>query len=82
MLSVWCCILLAVRNATRQWQAGVWAGLLGLLGSAPAGAQAVTGASAALPFRFEQPRQRKARLPFEFQRNLIIVAAHLNGQGP
>ncbi|HEX8427128.1 aspartyl protease family protein [Hymenobacter sp.] len=35
-----------------------------------------------LAFRFVRPGQRKVRIPFEFQRNLIIVQAHLNGQGP
>ena len=33
-------------------------------------------------FRFVKAGQRKIRMPFEFQRNLIIVQAHLNGQGP
>ena len=35
-----------------------------------------------LAFRFVKPGQRKIRMPFEFQRNLIILQAHLNGQGP
>lgn len=35
-----------------------------------------------LPFRLSKPRQKQTRLRFEFQRNLIIVAASLNGAGP
>lgn len=60
-----------------------WSGvLIGLLLLGPAGAHGQLLAAEALPFRFEHARRRQARLPFEFQRNLIIVAAHLNGQGP
>lgn len=33
-------------------------------------------------FAFVQPGQRQVRLPFSTQRNLIIVAAQLNGRGP
>ncbi len=33
-------------------------------------------------FRFEKLKEHKVRVPFEFQRNLIIVQAHLNGKGP
>ncbi|QNE38734.1 hypothetical protein F1C16_03775 [Hymenobacter sp. NBH84] len=33
-------------------------------------------------FRFERPRARRISLPFLLQRNLVIVSARLNGQGP
>lgn len=33
-------------------------------------------------FRFERARTRRISLPFLLQRNLIIVSARLNGQGP
>ncbi|GAA4355057.1 hypothetical protein GCM10023185_17560 [Hymenobacter saemangeumensis] len=33
-------------------------------------------------FVFEKPKQKKARLYFQSQRNLIVVSAHLNGAGP
>ena len=33
-------------------------------------------------FHFQRLGQRKIRMPFEFQRNLIILQVHLNGQGP
>lgn len=33
-------------------------------------------------FRFERARTRRIQVPFLLQRNLIVVSAHLNGQGP
>ena len=57
-----------------------WLLICAATGGWPATAQAQ--AQASLPFHFERPRQKRARLPFEFQRNLIIVQASLNGKGP
>ena len=34
------------------------------------------------PFQFESPRQRRKHIPFEIQRNLLVVSATLNGYGP
>jgi hypothetical protein len=81
----WICIF---RLLSRSWPAGAARLLLwGLLsvGEGPALAQSAAvpaPAGEALPFRFENPRRRHMRLPFEFQRNLIIVQASLNGLGP
>lgn len=35
-----------------------------------------------VPFRFRNPRTQRAVVPMQLQRNLLIVSAHLNGQGP
>ena len=52
-----------------------------LLGLLPAAARAqLPGAKPA--FQFQRPTQRKVRVPFNFQRNLIIIEVFLNGQGP
>ena len=51
-------------------------GLLGALLSRPAHAQA------SQPFEFARPRARRAEFTFISQRNLIVVAARLNGRGP
>ncbi|SNC60124.1 Aspartyl protease [Hymenobacter gelipurpurascens] len=34
------------------------------------------------PFRFENPKQTKVRVPAFMQRNLVIIPVQLNGQGP
>jgi predicted aspartyl protease len=52
--------------------------LLLLCGSA-AGVRAQTVAG---PFHFLHPNKRRVRLPFQQQRNFIIVSAKLNGTGP
>jgi predicted aspartyl protease len=51
-------------------------GLLSSVGSAQPGPVAVPA------FTFSKPSQHEARMPFSAQRNLIIIAAHLNGRGP
>ncbi|RZK46780.1 MAG: hypothetical protein EOO59_18765, partial [Hymenobacter sp.] len=53
------------------------AGLLGLLLLSQAG-----WAQPSQVFQFARPRAKHATLKFDIQRNLIIVAARLNGQGP
>jgi predicted aspartyl protease len=53
--------------------------LLGLLSSV---GSAQPGPVAAPAFAFTKPGQHKARLSFSAQRNLIIIAARLNGRGP
>jgi len=65
----------------RSWPAGaIWLMLWGLLSLWGTNVQAQP--TEELPFRFEDPRRRHIRLPFEFQRNLIIVRVSLNGLGP
>ncbi|MCC2546681.1 aspartyl protease family protein [Hymenobacter sp. BT175] len=34
------------------------------------------------PYTFERNGTRRVKMPFEFQRNLIVVPVYLNGQGP
>ena len=61
----------------RGW--GAFLGLLaGLLISLEASAQLATPT----PFRFKHARTRRISLPVELQRNLLIISAQLNGQGP
>ncbi|UYZ63605.1 aspartyl protease family protein [Hymenobacter weizhouensis] len=50
---------------------------LGLLAAGPARAQTPPPA-----FRFERAGARQARVPFQIQRNLMVVEATINGQGP
>jgi hypothetical protein len=53
--------------------------LLGLLGSVgSAQPRPVAGPA----FTFNKPNQHETQLPFSTQRNLIIIAAYLNGRGP
>ncbi|WBA43612.1 aspartyl protease family protein [Hymenobacter canadensis] len=69
----WFCFLLLL---LRVAPAGVC--LVLLLGAASgARAQSLEG-----PFRLENSGRRQVRLPFYFQRNLIIVEVKLNGEGP
>lgn len=56
--------------------------LLGLLGLLSSVGHAQPGPAAPPAFAFVRPNQREARLPFAAPRNLIIVAAYLNGRGP
>jgi predicted aspartyl protease len=56
------------------------AGLVGLLSLAPACAQAAAGPAAT--FVLTHRNRHQTRFDFIAQRNLIIVAARLNGQGP
>jgi hypothetical protein len=66
---------------SRWWPGWQWCSLVVLLVLLPAWGRAqVPGTTPA--FRFEKPKERKVRVPFEFQRNLVIVQAHLNGKGP
>ncbi|WP_210519951.1 aspartyl protease family protein [Hymenobacter terricola] len=61
----------------QEWKRLVIAPVLGLLGSlASATAQPVA------PFHLLSPQQRQVSLPYQAQRNLIIISARLNGQGP
>jgi len=53
--------------------------LLGLLSSV---GNAQPGPAPAPAFAFTRPGQQEAHLPFSSQRNLIIIAARLNGRGP
>jgi hypothetical protein len=53
------------------------AGLLGLLLLSQAG-----WAQATQPFQLTRPRAKRTTFKFDTQRNLIIVAARLNGHGP
>jgi hypothetical protein len=71
-------VLLAVRMAALgrmlRWCV---AGLLGLLVLSQAAL-----AQATQTFQFTRPRAKQAIFKFDTQRNLIVVAARLNGQGP
>lgn len=68
--------------AARQWRT-VAAGLvLVLLLAQGAWAQGAASVAPKLPFEFERAGTKHVRLPFEFQRNLIIVEVYLNGKGP
>jgi len=69
MLPVWLFVLLF--QGSRLWLL-----LLALLLVLPAAAQEKPA------FQFERARTRRVRLPFMLQRNLIVVSARLNGQGP
>ncbi|AII53278.1 aspartyl protease family protein [Hymenobacter sp. APR13] len=69
----WSCFLLLL---LRVAPAGVC--LLLLLGAA----SGAVAQPSDLPFRLENPNKRQVRLPFYFQRNLIIVEVKLNGAGP
>ncbi|WBO82803.1 aspartyl protease family protein [Hymenobacter yonginensis] len=69
----WFCFLLLL---LRVAPAGVC--LLLLLGAA----SGAVAQSSDLPFRLEKPGKQQVRLPFYFQRNLIIVEVKLNGAGP
>ena len=67
-------------NASLLWLVKVcFVGLL--LGLGMLGPRLVMAQRAA-PFRLSHPRQRWVRLPYQAQRNLIIISACLNGQGP
>lgn len=78
MLAHWFFTLVVL--ARHWWPGRLWCKLaLLLLLPIAAPAQRVGEAPA---FRFAKAGQQKVRVPFEFQRNLILVQAHLNGQGP
>ena len=71
-------VLSVAKLATRCGAAG-WRGLgllLGVLLSLGAGAQP------GRPFVLARPNARRAVIKFDMYRNLIVVAARLNGQGP
>ena len=59
-----------------RWRTGV-ALLLWLLATAAPGL-----AQSRAPYRLAHAQQRRATIPYQAQRNLIIVSARLNGQGP
>ena len=59
-----------------RWRTGV-ALLLWLLATAAPGL-----AQPRAPYRMAHAQQRRATIPYQAQRNLIIVSARLNGQGP
>jgi hypothetical protein len=65
--------LLALRGAT-GWRVLV---LLAALLSGPR-----ASAQSGQPFRLARPGARRAMLKFDMHRNLIVVAARLNGLGP
>lgn len=67
-------IKLGVLGRALRWRV---AGLLGLLLLSQAG-----WAQPSQPFQLMRPRAKRTAFKFDTQRNLIIVAAHLNGQGP
>lgn len=71
-------VLLTARMTSRRLAASWrWAGLLaGLLLSQAAWAQPE------VPFHLVRPKARSTTFKFDTQRNLIVVAARLNGQGP
>jgi hypothetical protein len=69
----WFCFLLLL---LRVAPAGVC--LLLLLGAA----SGAVAQPSDLPFHLEKPGKQQVRLPFYFQRNLIIVEVKLNGAGP
>ena len=59
---------------------GGWLGLLAALPAArPAHAQQAPGVAC---YAFTRPGTREARVPFSSPRNLLIIAARLNGRGP
>jgi predicted aspartyl protease len=61
------------------WLRGQLLLLLGLLSSVGSAQPSLVAGPA---FSFSKPRQHETRMPFSVQRNLIIIAAHLNGRGP
>jgi hypothetical protein len=71
---VWLAARMTARRRATSWR---WAALLvGWLLSPTAWAQPNQ------PFRLARPQARSTTFKFDTQRNLIVVAARLNGQGP
>ncbi|GAA4495185.1 hypothetical protein GCM10023172_06480 [Hymenobacter ginsengisoli] len=62
------------------WLRRVLLAVLGLLLGSQSNAQ--PGPAANGIFTFTRPGRHKARVPFQSPRNLIIISARLNGQGP
>ncbi|HEX8350256.1 MAG TPA: hypothetical protein VF598_09845, partial [Hymenobacter sp.] len=76
MRRCWSFMLLAPSLLRRGWLLSVVLVLSScMLGSIVSQAQPAT-------FRFIRPRARRALVPFEMQRNLIVVSVKLNGKGP
>ncbi|MBC6605318.1 aspartyl protease family protein [Hymenobacter sp. BT188] len=75
MIASWLVTLLLISRTLRGWGA-----FLGLLLSLTATGQPAK--SAAPSFTFKSARTRSLTVPVEMQRNLIIISASLNGQGP
>lgn len=72
-LVLWAAKLRVLRRALGRGAAGL---LVALLLSLAAGAQP------SQPFEFARPGAKRAMVKFDIQRNLIVVAARLNGHGP
>ncbi|NVO30118.1 aspartyl protease family protein [Hymenobacter lapidiphilus] len=70
--------LLRAYHQRRSWQLSWLLLLLGLMGPVVSG----RGQISEPVFRLLRPRARQAKVPFALQRNLIVIEARLNGQGP
>ena len=66
-------------SALRRW---LWRGCLAGGGLLALGGPGAAQTPAAPVFRFARPTQRRARVPYQAPRNLIVVRACLNGLGP